>query len=161
MPGPPPKPASARARRNKDAIPTRVIPFTRGEAPELPEGIDWHPQTIAWWMDWQRSPLSDTWTATDWNELLVAAALHSKFWHAAEDDKPATGMVLLAGELRSRGGHFGSTPADRARLRIVFADADEKDDKRGGKPAASRERYGSLRAVPRPLLASSCAVAAV
>lgn len=145
MPGPPPKPASQRARRNKDTIATTVIPFRRGVAPDLPDGIPWHPQTVAWWEDWRQSPQAEMWTATDWNELLVAAALHSKFWAAAEADKPATGMVLLASELRSRGGHFGATPADRARLRIVFADADERDDKRAARKASPAAQYRGLK----------------
>ena len=40
------------------------------------------------------------------------------------------GQWTLAAEVRLRVAKFGATPEDRARLRMVFADADEKDDKR-------------------------------
>ena len=44
---------------------------------------------------------------------------------------------------------FGATPEDRARLRMVFADADEKDEKRAAKSGGSaRERYGKLTVLP-------------
>jgi hypothetical protein len=53
----------------------------------------------------------------------------------------------LAAEVRLRVAKFGATPEDRARLRMVFADADEKDERRAAK-SSSRDRRGGLKALP-------------
>lgn len=131
-----PKPAGRRARRNVDPIPARVVPLVRADAPSLPPGVDWHPRTHAWWDMWSRSPLSDDFTEADWDFLADTAMLHTCFW---------TGDMKVAAELRLRVAKFGATPEDRARLRIVFADADEKD---GGQPKPKPgPSYGSIQAV--------------
>jgi hypothetical protein len=143
IPGPPPKPAGQRARRNKDPIATTVLQFVHGEQPYLPADVDWHPQTIEWWQVWARTPLAQTFTETDWQVLLETALLHTAFWN---------GNFKNAPELRLRVAKFGATPEDRARLRIVFADADEKDSKRStssGQPDKG-STYGSLRALRPP-----------
>jgi hypothetical protein len=57
------------------------------------------------------------------------------------------GQWTLAAEVRLRVAKFGATPEDRARLRMVFADADEKDEKRAAKASPAREKYKGLRAV--------------
>lgn len=144
IPGPPPKPADRRARRNKDPMATTVLQFVRGEQPLLPADMDWHPQTIEWWKIWGRTPLSANFTETDWQFLLDTAVMHHRYW--------AEGDMKVAAELRLRVAKFGATPEDRARLRIVFAEADEKDKKRdssSGQPS-SGSTYGNVRAIRPP-----------
>lgn len=141
--GPIPKDPSTRARRNKDPIGTTVLSFTPGEQPFLPADIDWHPQTIVWWSMWRETPLSALFTQTDWQFLLDTALIHHKFW---------SGNLAVAPELRLRCAKFGVTPEDRARLRIVFADADEKDIKRtppasGPSSSGANGRLGGLSLV--------------
>lgn len=135
-----PKDPDRRARRNKDPIGSTVLVFTPGEQPFLPADVDWHPQTIEWWSMWRETAQANTFTATDWSFLLDTALIHTKFW---------TGDMRAAGELRLRVAKFGATPEDRARLRMVFADADEKDAKRSGASSqpGARTPYGNLRAV--------------
>ena len=137
--GPAPKPASRRARNNKDSHPQTVLQFRKAQAPDLPEGVDWHPRTRDWWRIWRESPQADTFTETDWSFLLDTALMHHAMW--------SKGQWTLAAEVRLRVAKYGATPEDRARLRMVFADADEKDEKRATKGSSSRERYGGLRAV--------------
>lgn len=142
--GPAPKPASRRARTNKDPVASRVLE-AEGVAPAdlpmdlLPEGDEWHPATLRWWQRWCESPLADNLPAVDWSELEACAVLHHEFMRKRS--------FTLGSELRLRMAKWGATPEDRARLRISIADADEKDAKR---PAASsaRERRGTLRALP-------------
>lgn len=118
-----------------------MLRFKHAAAPELPEDVDWHPRTRAWWAVWAASPQADTFTESDWSFLLDTALMHHAMW--------ADGKHLLAAEIRLRVSKYGATPEDRARLRMVFADADEKDEKRAAKkPSAARERYGALTAVP-------------
>lgn len=128
MSGPMPKNANERARRNKDVIEQRLVPLHRAGQPPLPEGVEWHPQTVEWWETWGRSPLAADFTADDWSYLLDTALMHSEFWTKRRFE--------LAGEVRLRVAAFGMTPADRARLRIVFADAEAKDGERAARGAA-------------------------
>jgi hypothetical protein len=137
--GPPPKAAGRRARRNADAVPTTTLRFVRADAPELPEDMDWHARTRAWWQMWANSPQAETFTETDWSFLLDTALMHHAMW--------SKGQWTLAAEVRLRVAKFGATPEDRARLRMVFAEADEKDEKRAAKVSSSRAQFGPLRAV--------------
>lgn len=86
---------------------------------------------------WRRSAQAETFTETDWSFLLDTALMHHAMW--------SKGQWTLAAEVRLRVAKYGATPEDRARLRMVFADADEKDEKRGAKRSAASERYGDLR----------------
>lgn len=144
--GPAPKDSTRRARRNKDPIGPTVLNFVHGEQPDLGTGPmddgSWHPRTYEWWNVWGRTPLAANFTETDWQFLLDTAVLHTRFW---------CGDMKVVAELRLRVAKFGATPEDRARLRIVFADAEEKEDRRkgagsSGQPAKGTT-YGSLRAV--------------
>lgn len=141
--GPAPKDPSRRARPNKDPNPTTRLDFQRGEPPELPSEIDWHARTRSWWAVWQRSPMAALMTEVDWADMLDTALMHHAMWER--------GQWTLAAEVRLRTARFGGTPVDRMRLRIVWADADEKDGRipqTASVPSAGR--YGALRAIPTP-----------
>jgi hypothetical protein len=135
--GPAPKPAERRAGKAKDPNPKSSIRFERAEQPPLPDGIEWHPRTVAWWAMWRDAPQAEHFMATDWDFLLDTAVMHSAYW--------SKGQWTLAAEIRLRVAKVGATPEDRSRLRMIFADADEKDAKR---PQASAQRWGDLRALP-------------
>lgn len=128
------KPPDQRARRNKDPIPMRIVEIEPTPQPLLPADIDWHPQTVKWWLKWGESALSATFTDDDWSELLDTALIHNRFWN---------GDMRVAGELRLRAAKFGSTPEDRARLRIQVVTADEAEAKAEARSSvpASRQRY--------------------
>ncbi|MYT23495.1 hypothetical protein GTW69_24955 [Streptomyces sp. SID7760] len=148
--GPAPKPNDRRARRNKDTVPQTVLRWEQAEAPELPDfrvekdgqlvEFAWPERTREWWQVWIDSPQAEHFGTTDWEYLLDTALIHARLWG---------GDVSAAAELRLRVAAFGATPADRARLRMVFADADGADGGRGrsGGPSA-REQYGKLRMMP-------------
>jgi hypothetical protein len=106
----------------------------------LPDGDEWHPATVRWWERWSQSGITETWAAVDWSELEACAVLHHEFMRKRS--------FTLASEIRLRMAKFGATPEDRARLRIVFADADEKDEKRAKPGSRAKERYGDLVALP-------------
>lgn len=144
--GPAPKVAGRRARRNADPVPQTVLTFHPSEAPDLPDaqpdGEPWPAATVRWWNTWKDSAQAELMTATDWSFLLDTAILHARLW---------AGEVSNAPELRLRVAKFGATLEDRARLRIVFATADEADGGQGSeaKPSRAAQRYGNLR-VLRP-----------
>jgi hypothetical protein len=146
--GPPPKPR--KVRRNADPIAQTVLRWERAEAPELPtfeiehdgdlREFTWPARTREWWQMWIDSPQAEHFGSSDWQYLLDTALIHARLWR---------GDLSAAAELRLRVAAFGATPADRARLRMVFAEADGADQGRGssGGPSA-RERYGNLRPLP-------------
>lgn len=143
--GPAPKESHRRARRNTDPNPTTRLEFKPCEPPDLPKAIDWHPMTVAWWKVWQESPMAELMGPTDWSYLLDTALMHHAMWEK--------GAWTLAAEVRLRVAQFGATPADRMRLRIQWADADDKDAKipqTAPVPDRSSKRYGQLRALPMP-----------
>ncbi|WP_442358344.1 phage terminase small subunit [Kineosporia succinea] len=145
--GPAPKPASRRARNNRDPHPYRTFPQPDFAGPrDLPDDLidfreEWHPAVLRWWSRWCESPLSSEFSEVEWSELEVAAALLQKFWTGSRS-------VECAGELRQRMSQLGATPEARQKLRIAYATADEKEQFMP--PAkSSRERYGSLTALPQ------------
>lgn len=146
--GPAPKAPGRRARRNQDGHAVTSIRFERAsqpELPELPDGQVWPEATRRWWAMWAESPLSDTFGVTDWDFLLDTALLHARVWA----EGLAGVSTPFAAELRIRVAKFGATPEDRARLRIQFAEADERDpqaEKSVVSPA--RARYGNVTALP-------------
>lgn len=146
-----PKSDEQRVRRNKLAPGGRTIQSVPTESYALPEDLlpvedgireSWHPATLRWWRRWSESPLAASLPAVDWSELEATAVLHHEFMRKR--------TFTLASELRLRMQKFGATPEDRMRLRILVADADEKD---GGDAAhrasgaAAKARFGGLRAV--------------
>lgn len=141
--GPAPKDPSRRARRNADPNPTIRLQFTKAEPPDLPDDFPWHPYTRAWWKVWQESPMAEIMGRTDWSFLLDTALMHHAMWER--------GQWTLAAEVRIRVAKFGATPEDRLRLRIQWADADERDSsvpQTTAVPDRTSRRYGQLRALP-------------
>lgn len=141
--GPPPKEPSRRAGHRKDPNPTTRLPFKPCVPPDLPEDceFDWHPQTRAWWKVWQECPQATMMGETDWAYMLDTALMHHHMWGRQQ--------WTLAAEVRQRLAQFGATPADRLRLRIQWADADNKDLPQTV-PIPERSRYADLKALPTP-----------
>ena len=135
--GPAPKDPDTRARTNKDPVGLRVVQFVPASPSDLPDdllpdGEVWHPATLRWWQRWVDSPLSADLSEVDWSELEATALLHHEFMRKRS--------FTLAGELRLRVAKFGATPEDRARLRIVFAQAEEAETP-SVKPHTASQRY--------------------
>lgn len=116
MPGPVPKPAALRQRRNRvSTAATLVAEPPRRRAPSLPElkGADgavreWHPLTRAWWRAVWHSPMAGEYLDADIHALLRLAVLVDMFWREPSRE--------LAGEIRLEQQCFGLTPIDRRRL---------------------------------------------
>ena len=137
MPGPPPKPMGTKAGRTGEKIPFRVMGLPEVECPELPEffrmtdaneegvlvrkKVRFPEETRRWWNHWKTSPLTDGFTAHDWEYLLEVAVINAKFWLDIDFNKNAA-------ELRQRMSLFGVTPVDRAKLRIVTVNADNAEE---------------------------------
>jgi len=68
---------------------------------------------------------------------MMTAYIHAEF---------VSGNFDRAAELRIRMAKFGATPEDMARLRIVLAEADEKDRRKSG-PEKPQSRFAHLKAV--------------
>jgi hypothetical protein len=132
MPGPAPKELGTKAGRSPDKIPFRLVGLPEVEQPDLPESfrvlvegvvkrVKYPPETRTWWAHWGDSILNDGFTTHDWDFLLDTARIHAMH-HLGLDNK-------AAGELRQRLAKFGTTPEDRARLRIVTVTAENAEER--------------------------------
>lgn len=108
MPGPAPKDASVRARRNKSSTASTLPAVHDVETPDLPPNRNWHPATLAWWFDVWSSPMAYAFHRSDVHGLLILAVLIDDFWCNPSKE--------LAGEIRLQRRGFGLTPMDRRGL---------------------------------------------
>lgn len=112
--GPPPKPHPLGHGRQGRQLQV-LLPDGAVRGPELPvpgpDGGGWCAPTQAWWRSWRTSGQAQLFTGTDWDALLIAAALHHRMWSEQR--------LELAGEIRLWVSKLGATPVDRARLRIT------------------------------------------
>jgi len=160
MPGPAPKPADERARRNKTPIAMRLPSSGRpGRAPAWPVGYSPTAKAKAIWSDLWKTPQAAAWERLGWTrvvaryvEMLVAA---ERDLDEIEDPKVYAAMLAaqtrLAPELRQLEDRLGLNPLAMRRLEWVI-DPDEVAQKRTRKTAAAkatgaRSRYSGLRAV--------------
>lgn len=115
MPGPTPKPAALRQRRNKVAGATtlsgggRTVRFPR--LPKLlnkdQEPVTWHPWVVRWWRAIWRSPVESEIEDVDLDGLYQLALVKHHFYN---------GAIELAAEIRLERRDYGLTPLDRSRL---------------------------------------------
>lgn len=145
--GPPPKPRGSRARRNADPVNGTVLRQEVAAPPTLPERYEDYPEVVEWWETWVNSPQADLFSSTDWQSLRDTLPLVYAYHYGVDRDGLPNGLKYGA-EIRLRVAQFGATPADRARLRMTFAQADDADRKRPtGDTGESRARYSGLRVV--------------
>jgi hypothetical protein len=139
MPGRGPAPKAQRSRPNdtarRAAEMRKLAADGQLRGPDLPEGMEWHPRTLAWWATWRTSAQATTFTDTDWDFLLDTAMLHNEMW---------AGNPGLAAELRLRVSKFGASPEDRLRLRMVVDDEVSEVKTRTRVTSARRERLLSV-----------------
>lgn len=141
---------TTRAKNEKARI--RTVTDEPCKAPKIPEfmpdGSEWPDHTLDWWDSWAQNPLTADYRASDWQDLIDCAAIHGRLWQ---------GDYKAAAELRLRMARHGATREDRARLRIVFATADDTERKVNARKAgvadtattddSARARRGTFKAV--------------
>lgn len=146
MPGPAPKPAGTRARRNKTATNSTLKADAAIVAPELPPN-SWHPMTLAWWRDLWASPMAPEFEDSDRHGLFKLAMLQDDFWTAetAKERKEASA------EIRLQEQRFGLSPIDRRRLQWEIEKSEEAVE-RGTKRRGIRPQPKSGGSDPRAVL---------
>lgn len=119
-----------------------VVSVQPSSQPPLPDSYEWivggeptsipvPDETRRWWKMWGDSPLTASYTETDWEELRITARIHARM---------EMGDTQAEREYRLRGALFGATPVDRARLRIAFNTADASEKPKPAAGAAERRR---------------------
>lgn len=157
MPGPPPKPADERARRNRTAA-TMTLPSKgrKGRAPKwplVPPGISVdgvrmvddaaEHRELQVWADLWKTPQATAWEQLGWTHNV---ALYVRCLVAAE-----FGNQKVLPEVRQWTDRLGLSPMAMLRLQWVIAE-DEVAEKRSSKQAAAeptgaRARYAGLSVV--------------
>jgi hypothetical protein len=157
MPGPTPKPAGARSRRNRTSTAAVIKRDPRVRAPRLPahpgleDGRDWHVQTLAWWKDVWKSPMAPEFDESDRHGLFSLALLVDDFWSTGS----ARLRAQIGAEIRLQGVRFGLSPIDRRRLQWEIErteEAQERGSRRRTKPAPTPAPSGDPVADPREVL---------
>lgn len=140
-----PKPAGTRARRNKASTHTTLTAVHDVEAPSLPDGREWHGQTLAWWADVWASPMAPEYDVSDLHGLFLLAVLVDDFWQRPSQQ--------LAAEIRLQRQCFGLSPIDRRRLQWEIDRGDSAAAKTRKRREAVAPRPASVTEDPRRLLA--------
>lgn len=141
MPGPAPKDASTRRRRNKTSTAATLTANPDIVAPDLPE-VDWHPQTLDWWADIWSSPMAPEYDDSDIHGLYLLALLVNDFWTATTGKE----RTALAAEIRLQSQRFGLSPIDRRRLQWEIERTEEAQDK--GERRRNRDTPPATPAAP-------------
>lgn len=142
MAGRGPAPKDGRARKRDEAQVAVVVDDGSVHGFDLPEGVlpdgqEWHPQTVALWEALRRSPLLADEPELGWQFLIDTALMHHTMW--------AKGRWEFASEVRLRLAKYGATPEDRMRLRVKVTTPDQAEKATGGEggnqaSAAARRR---------------------
>lgn len=144
MPGPAPKPASQRRRRNKPAVAAKLSPAPRGRrAPTLPGADGLLAETRAWWRMVWKSPMAAHWIEADRPAVVRLAHLQdlvarellgwtdrAKVGGLRPDDEDIVRVelagsmvsVALLAEMRQIEDRLGLTPMARKRLQWEMDD---------------------------------------
>ena len=167
-PGPVPKKAELRQRRNKE-VTARTLPAdAAGRAaktgrakkagksagaikmPELPKRRrKWRPETIAWWKDLWESPMAVEFIESDLHQLYILADLIDQFWRLP--GKEVGKKKELANEIRLQRQCFGLTPIDRRRLQWEI-EKGEAANVKGQKRRNERRKVKRYNVEPRSIL---------
>lgn len=143
MPGPAPKDPSVRARRNKSTTRAVLSADHDIEAPELPDGVGWHPLTRRWWADLWSSPMATEYADMDINGMFRVAMLVNDFW-AAETYKERAEIQI---RLEKADADFGTNPMARRRLEWQIEETE------GKQAQGSRRRANEGK--PQPVAAAT------
>lgn len=157
MPGPAPKPADERARRNKAPVAMRLPAAGReGEPPGWPIGFNPTARADNVWAELWKTPQAVAWERLGWTRVVARYVylLESSERDLDEIEDPKVYAALLAAqtrllpELRQIEDRLGLNPLALLRLQWVI-DGDEvgekRDEREGAK--AARDQYKGLRAV--------------
>lgn len=131
MPGPAPKPANLRQRRNKKAGAANLSLLDSGDkkkAPPLqnPDKRTFHRLTRAWWRRVWESPMAGEYLPTDIDGLARLAILVDNYYQDPTNKKAKE----ILGEIRLQEARFGLSPVDRSRLQWEVARGEEAEQKR-------------------------------
>src|SRR3972149_4199580 len=119
MPGPAPKPAALRQRRNHTST-AATLSLTQADIidiwPELParsgRGHHWRTETLARWATVGASAMVQEYLMADLPGLIALAMLWDDFYRV----KTPRERSQLAAEIRQQEQRFGLSPIDRRRL---------------------------------------------
>jgi hypothetical protein len=128
MPGPPPKPAGERRRRNAVAPVVTLPPKSHRRAPALPSGgkRKFLKATRDWWATIWASPMAAVWLPADVPALIRLA-------HLIDQANRGEASTMVLAEIRQLEDRFGLSPMARRRLQWEVSRAAAPADE-GEKP---------------------------
>lgn len=143
MPGPAPKPANKRARRNKDSVELKVYEGVPVIQPPLLENVPWPPQTQEWWRKLGELPQTREFNAVQWDHLMMVALIHADIW--------GNGNTKAIRDYQKAMAEYPILPATMLRMRVTALTGDEMQDKKTDRQARAvgkaKSNFGELKAV--------------
>jgi hypothetical protein len=150
MPGPSPKPANLRQRRNKKAGAATLPPpeNTSGEkkktpALQNPDKRKFHKLTRDWWKRVWESPMAGEYLPTDIDGLARLAILIDNYYKCPI----STGAKETLAEIRLQEARFGLSPVDRSRLQWEVQRGEEAEQKRKPKQRSTPPHKSDPRGI--------------
>lgn len=127
------KDPSVRARRNKSVTRRTLSEDHDVEAPELPDGVEWHSLTRRWWADLWASPMAPEYQDADLSGMFRVAMLQNDFWLAGSPKERAEIQVRL----EKADADFGTNPLARRRLEWQIQSSEEAKSRGAKRKAAA------------------------
>jgi len=150
MPGPAPKPADLRQRRNKKTGASTLPPLNNKQekskktpALQNPDKRKFHKLTRAWWKRVWESPMAGEYLPTDIDGLARLAILIDNYYQNPADKKAKE----LLGEIRLQEARFGLSPVDRSRLQWEVQRGEEAEQKRKPKQRSTPPHKADPRGI--------------
>lgn len=162
MPGPAPKPADERARRNKTQVAMRLPAAGRaGDPPDWPVGYDPSTRADRVWAELWATPQAVAWERLGWTRVVAryVCLLESSERDLDDIDDPKVYAAMLSAqtkllpELRQLEDRLGLNPLALLRLQWVVdsdevgAKRDEHAEQSAAESRGARGRYSGLRSV--------------
>jgi hypothetical protein len=154
MPGPLPKPAATKQRRNRESTKTTLPSEQASESNKVPalpaREKGWHPMVLEWWESVWRSPMASEFLDVDMRSgLFLLADLHQVRW----DAKEPRDLIEASKEIRQQEVRFGLSPIDRRRLQWTIEQGESaaertearRDKKPGGKKKPKADPRAALK----------------
>ncbi|MFA5385773.1 MAG: hypothetical protein WC364_14150 [Eubacteriales bacterium] len=147
MPGPSPKPANLRQRRNKQSG-AATLPHPENRSKKIPELQNpdkriFHKLTRDWWGRVWESPMAGEYLPTDIDGLARLAILIDNYYNNCG----FVGAKETLGEIRLQEARFGLSPVDRSRLQWEVARGEEAEKKRNPKQQNVRPHKADPRGI--------------
>lgn len=115
--------------------------------------VEWHAQTVAWWVDVWTSPMAKEWDRSDLHNVFVVALLYNDIWSASSAKERKDALA----EYRLQRADLGLSPYSRRRLEWTIETAEDAKAKGAARRRTSPAPAPGAKKRPDPRAGLSAA----